>query len=102
MAGHQHGEFLASEAAGGRRGRADLAQDLRHAADHLVADVVAEAIVDRLEVVDVDLEQLAEDNETVLEALMVEALNDVLLKYQKPPIVERRVGKRGTEDAEED
>lgn len=49
-----------------------------------------------------ELRRLAEDNETVLEALMVEALNDVLLKYQKPPIVERRVGKRGTEDAEED
>lgn len=48
------------------------------------------------------LRRLAEDNETVLEALMVEALNDVLLKYQQPPIVERRVGKRGTEGTEEE
>lgn len=43
------------------------------------------------------LRDLASDNDTSLEALMVEALNDVLLKYQKPPVVQRRVGERGQE-----
>lgn len=35
-----------------------------------------------------------------LESLMVEALNDVLLKHGQPPIVERRTGKHGTEGPE--
>lgn len=46
------------------------------------------------------LRDLASDNDTSLEALMVEALNDVLLKNQKPPIVQRRVGERGLEREE--
>ena len=46
------------------------------------------------------LRDLAADNETSLEALMVEALNDVLLKNQRPPIVQRRMGERGSERAE--
>lgn len=46
------------------------------------------------------LRDLAADNETSLEALMVEALNDVLLKHQRPPIVQRRMGERGNERAE--
>ena len=46
------------------------------------------------------LRDLASDNDTSLEALMVEALNDVLLKYQKPPVVQRRVGERGQEREE--
>lgn len=43
------------------------------------------------------LRHLADETDKSLEALMVEALNDVLLKYQKPPIVQRRVGERGQE-----
>lgn len=46
------------------------------------------------------LRDLASDNDTSLEALMVEALNDVLLKNQRPPIVQRRVGERGQEREE--
>ena len=46
------------------------------------------------------LRNLASDNDSSLEALMVEALNDVLLKYRQPPIVERRVGERGQERQE--
>ena len=46
------------------------------------------------------LRDLASDNDTSLEALMVEALNDLLLKNQKPPIVQRRVGERGQEREE--
>lgn len=46
------------------------------------------------------LRDLAADNETSLEALMVEALNDVLLKNQRPPIVQRRMGERGNERGE--
>ena len=38
------------------------------------------------------LRNLASDRDLSLEALMVEALNDVLLKYQQLPIVERRTG----------
>lgn len=47
-----------------------------------------------------ELRDLAADNETSLEALMVEALNDVLLKNQRPPIVQRRMGERGNERPE--
>ena len=43
------------------------------------------------------LRNLASDRDLSLEALMVEALNDALLKHQQPPIVERRAGERGTE-----
>ncbi|MCJ2015915.1 hypothetical protein MKK84_00470 [Methylobacterium sp. E-065] len=46
------------------------------------------------------LRDLASDNDTSLEALMVDALNDVLLKNQRPPIVQRRVGERGQEREE--
>ena len=46
------------------------------------------------------LRDLAGDNDTSLEALMVEALNDVLLKYKKPPVVQRRIGERGQEREE--
>lgn len=46
------------------------------------------------------LRDLASDNDTSLEALMVEALNDVLLKNKRPPIVQRRVGERGQEREE--
>lgn len=46
------------------------------------------------------LRNLASERDLSLEALMVEALNDVLLKHQQPPIVERRTGERGTEGAE--
>ena len=46
------------------------------------------------------LRDLGDDNDKSLEALMVEALNDVLLKYQKPPVVQRRVGERGQEREE--
>ena len=46
------------------------------------------------------LRDLASDNDTSLEALMVEALNDLLLKNQRPPIVQRRVGERGQEREE--
>lgn len=46
------------------------------------------------------LRDLASDNDTSLEALMVEALNDVLLKNRRPPIVQRRVGERGQEREE--
>lgn len=46
------------------------------------------------------LRNLASDRDLSLEALMVEALNDALLKHQQPPIVERRAGERGTEGIE--
>jgi len=46
------------------------------------------------------LRNLASDRDLSLEALMVEALNDALLKHQQPPIVERRTGERGTEGIE--
>ena len=46
------------------------------------------------------LRNLASDRDLSLEALMVEALNDALLKHSQPPIVERRTGERGTEGAE--
>ncbi|MCJ2086240.1 hypothetical protein MKK88_09560 [Methylobacterium sp. E-005] len=46
------------------------------------------------------LRDLGDDNDKSLEALMVEALNDVLLKYKKPPVVQRRVGERGQERGE--
>ncbi|WP_244478464.1 ribbon-helix-helix domain-containing protein [Methylobacterium sp. Leaf113] len=46
------------------------------------------------------LRNLASDKDLSLEALMVEALNDALLKHQQPPIVERRTGERGTEGIE--
>ena len=46
------------------------------------------------------LRDLAGDRDTSLEGLMVEALNDVLLKYKKPPVVQRRVGERGQEREE--
>lgn len=49
------------------------------------------------------LRRVADDHEGMtLESLMVEALNDVLLKYGQPPIVERRAGERGTEGREEE
>lgn len=49
------------------------------------------------------LRRVADDHEGMtLESLMVEALNDVLLKYGQPPIVERRTGERGTEGREEE
>lgn len=43
------------------------------------------------------LRDLGDEDDKSLEALMVEALNDVLLKYKKPPVVQRRVGERGQE-----
>ncbi|TGD93753.1 hypothetical protein EU555_33200 [Methylobacterium nonmethylotrophicum] len=48
------------------------------------------------------LRNLASDRDMPLEALMVEALNDVLLKHGQPPIVERRTGERGTEGRDEE
>ena len=53
-AGHDHGELLAADPAddvGGADGRAEVVGELRQ---HLVADGVAEDVVDLLEVVDVD------------------------------------------------
>ncbi|MCJ2109995.1 hypothetical protein MKK64_01995 [Methylobacterium sp. E-025] len=46
------------------------------------------------------LRDLAADREVSLEALMVDALNDHLLKHKQPPIVQRRTGERGTEGGE--
>ena len=46
------------------------------------------------------LRDLAADREVSLEALMVDALNDHLLKHKQPPIVQRRTGERGTEGAD--
>jgi hypothetical protein len=43
------------------------------------------------------LRMLASEQDLSLEALMVEALNGVLLKYSQPPIVERRTNEKGDE-----
>ena len=37
-----------------------------------------------------EMSRLAQDRDVPLEALMVEAFNDILTKHQKPPVVERR------------
>ncbi|MCJ2005632.1 hypothetical protein [Methylobacterium sp. J-092] len=37
-----------------------------------------------------EMSRLAQDRDVPLEALMVEAFNDVLTKHRKPPVVERR------------
>ena len=41
------------------------------------------------------LRNLASDRDLSLEALMVEALNGILLKHNEPPIVERRTDAKG-------
>lgn len=46
------------------------------------------------------LRMLASENDMSLEALMVEALNGVLLKYSQPPIVERRTNEKGDDGQE--
>ena len=50
----QHRELVAAEPGRHRVGREDLAEPLGHADEQLVADRVAEAVVDGLEVVEVD------------------------------------------------
>ena len=51
---HQHRELVAGEAGDDVGGPHPFAQDLGDLADQVVAGVVAEAVVDRLEAVDVD------------------------------------------------
>ena len=53
-AGEQHGELVAADAGDDVVGAQRVPQRGARRADHLVADVMAERVVDRLEVVEVD------------------------------------------------